>query len=190
MPKGIYQRTEQQKNNLAERLRKQARLKKGKKRPPFSEEWKKKMSLSRIGKSPWNKGKKNIYSDEYRQKIRNGRAKQEFSIETRKKLSDAQKNKVKAGIHHLWKGGIYPINLSIRKSLEYKLWREAVFKRDNFSCVLCGNNKSGNLEADHIKPFSTYPEIRFAIDNGRTLCKECHRKTDTYGVKLWKKGAK
>lgn len=86
-----------------------------------------------------------------------------------------------------WKGGITPINEKIRKSLEYKLWRESVFKRDKFTCIWCrlksGNGKSIILNADHIKPFSLYPELRFAIDNGRTLCVSCHRKTETYGNK-------
>jgi 5-methylcytosine-specific restriction endonuclease McrA len=86
---------------------------------------------------------------------------------------------------NFWKGGIYPTNLLIRYSHEYKLWRQAVFERDNWACVWCGaRTKKGTrvvLHADHIKPFSLYPELRFAIDNGRTLCKECHKKTDTYG---------
>ena len=82
-----------------------------------------------------------------------------------------------------WQGGITPIHSKIRNSLEMKLWRKAVFQRDNWTCVWCGNDKGGNLEADHIKPFAHYPELRFAIDNGRTLCKGCHRKTDTWGWK-------
>ncbi len=79
-----------------------------------------------------------------------------------------------------WKGGITPINNKIRGSLEYKLWRKSVFERDNYTCIWCGNNKSGCLNADHIKPFSLYPELRFAIDNGRTLCIECHKTTESY----------
>jgi len=84
-----------------------------------------------------------------------------------------------------WKGGITPINKQIRHSFEYKLWRKAVFERDNYTCVWCGEKEkvSGRLNADHIKPFAHYPELRFAIDNGRTLCEECHKTTDTY---LWK----
>ena len=82
--------------------------------------------------------------------------------------------------NHLWKGGITEMNDKIRTSLEYKLWRDAVYKRDNFTCRFCGK-RGGDIEADHIKPFAHYPELRFAIDNGRTLCKECHRKTETYG---------
>ena len=87
--------------------------------------------------------------------------------------------------HPNWKGGITPINEKIRKSREYKIWRKAIFERDNYTCVWC-RKKSGKgvkvfLQADHIKPFALYPELRFALDNGRTLCKECHRRTDTYG---------
>lgn len=84
-----------------------------------------------------------------------------------------------------WKGGITPINEKIRKSLEYKLWRTAVFERDNYICVWC-KERGKKLNADHIKPFSLFPELRFAIDNGRTLCIPCHRKTDTFGGKITK----
>lgn len=75
--------------------------------------------------------------------------------------------------------------MKIRKSPEYKQWRLSVFRRDGFRCVLCGV-KSGNgstviLNADHIKPFSSYPELRFDLNNGRTLCVPCHKSTPSYG---------
>jgi len=71
----------------------------------------------------------------------------------------------------------------IRKSDDYKKWRLSVFVRDNYTCQFC-NKKSCYIQADHIKPFSLFPELRFDIDNGRTLCLDCHKKTDTYGGKI------
>jgi hypothetical protein len=73
-------------------------------------------------------------------------------------------------------------NMLIRKSVQYKLWRKQVFERDNYTCQRC-NKKGSQLQADHIKPFCNFKELRFDINNGRTLCKSCHKQTDTYGYK-------
>ncbi len=81
-----------------------------------------------------------------------------------------------------WKGGITEAQKKIRNSLDYKLWREAVFKRDNYTCQGCGI-RGGELNADHIKPFAWFPELRLAIDNGQTLCVPCHKLTPTFGGK-------
>lgn len=87
---------------------------------------------------------------------------------------------------HFWKGGLTNQNMILRTGLETRLWREAIFRKDNWTCQKC-KIRGGKLEADHIKPWSLFPELRFAIDNGQTLCKPCHRKTDTFGSKLYNK---
>jgi 5-methylcytosine-specific restriction endonuclease McrA len=43
-----------------------------------------------------------------------------------------------------------------------------------------------NLEVDHIIPLRDSLELALDINNGRTLCKSCHEKTDTYGAKAWR----
>lgn len=78
-----------------------------------------------------------------------------------------------------WRGGRIKEREKMRKTPEYKLWRKTVFERDSYTCVWCGQ-VGGSLNADHIKPFSLYPELRLDIDNGRTLCIECHKKTDSF----------
>lgn len=64
---------------------------------------------------------------------------------------------------------------------EYKNWRTSVFKRDNYVCIGC-KRIGGKLQAHHIKEWCNYPELRYKIGNGVTLCVECHRKTDNYGL--------
>jgi len=60
---------------------------------------------------------------------------------------------------------------SWRQSKEYHHWREAVIKRDG-KCVICGETK--HLNAHHIDHATYFPEKRFDIDNGVTLCHNCH----------------
>ena len=100
--------------------------------------------------------------------------------EARKK----QQISISGNKHWNWQGGITIENRRRRNLKEYKLWRGTIFNRDNYTCQFCGarngNGKSVKLQADHIKPWSLYPDLRLDISNGRTLCIDCHKKTDTY----------
>lgn len=55
----------------------------------------------------------------------------------------------------------------------YRLYTQKVFLRDDYTCQICGDY-GGNLHVDHIKKWSDYPELRFELDNCRTLCRPCH----------------
>lgn len=59
-----------------------------------------------------------------------------------------------------------------RLSYDYARWKYDVFCKDSFICQNCGNNK--NLEAHHIYPYSEFPDKRFEVSNGMTLCTICH----------------
>lgn len=95
--------------------------------------------------------------------------------------------------HPNWKGGASKLSHSIRCLPEMKNWRMQIFIRDNATCQKCGRRrKTGDrveVQADHIKPFylileenkiSTITEALqckelWSLENGRTLCKQCHR---------------
>jgi hypothetical protein len=76
--------------------------------------------------------------------------------------------------NHNWKGGISSDREKLRHSIEVRRWAKSVFIRDNFSCCLC-HEAGGKLHAHHVKKFSEYPALRTVVDNGVTLCEECHR---------------
>lgn len=66
------------------------------------------------------------------------------------------------------------IHVDVRRTFKYKNWREEVFRRDNYTCQKCG--KTGKLNAHHIQSYSEYPEEGLKVDNGITLCLDCHSK--------------
>jgi 5-methylcytosine-specific restriction endonuclease McrA len=124
----------------------------GKKRKPFSKEWRENMGRSRIG----------VFRGE--------------------KSSS-------------WKGGVTNLRHLIRSSFKYRQWRSDCFTRDEFTCGACGK-KGGKLQVDHFP--KTFKEIfhgynlisleeaysceeLWNINNGRTLCIDCHKKTETWG---------
>jgi hypothetical protein len=116
-----------------------------------------------------------------------------YSIPWRQHLSEAMKGrpswcKGKIGIlkgrkgssSNLWKGGITSPQILARHSSEFKLWRREVLKRDGHKCKICGSDK--DLHAHHIKDFTEYPELRYEVENGLTVCVNCHGKI--HGRKL------
>ena len=134
----------------------------------LSEETKKKIGLAN---SIALKGRKS--SEEARKNMSKAHIGVRPSKETRKKLSKASIG----NRNHFWKGGKlaeYPEYTRIRKSVEYRLWREAVLSRDNWTCQKTGI-KGGKIVAHHIHNFADYPELRTSIENGITLLVEEHR---------------
>ena len=102
----------------------------------------------------------------------------------RQKISESQRGE-KA---HNWKGGRTQLSKLIRHSIYFKLWREAIFTRDNYTCALSGK-RGGFLHPHHIVPLSelidrynieTFDDAAntsalWGINNGITLSSEAHK---------------
>lgn len=56
---------------------------------------------------------------------------------------------------------------------EYVLWRKSVFERDNYTCQDCGAQRT-YLQAHHIESWAENKDLRYKLDNGITLCVDCH----------------
>lgn len=149
-----------------------------------SEQSRQKMRESKLGEKNNNFGKK--FSKERKEKIRLSNIGKKRTVESKIKMSISHKGKKQSAEvrkknsesnsgekHYNWKGGRSTENQRIRNGIDIRLWREAVFARDNWTCQKT-KVKGGRLVAHHIQNFSKYPELRFAIDNGITLSNESH----------------
>lgn len=82
--------------------------------------------------------------------------------------------------HPAWRENcVTPEHSRIRQSHECREWRKMVFERDNYTCVRClekgGNGEAICLHSHHILEFALFPEERFELSNGATLCEDCHK---------------
>ena len=99
------------------------------------------------------------------------------SEETKQKMSLFRQGKGNAN----WKGGLTKLIRGIRRSPEYYQWRKAVLERDKYICQEC--KKGGEVDAHHIFSILERPELIFDVDNGLTLCSDCHHR-HTFWQKL------
>ena len=201
MPTGIYKRTENHIKKGTDNLLKYRFTWKGKKRPPFSEEWKRKLGEVWRNKKHSEETKKEMSKIAKEKGFGKWMIGKKHSDETKKKLSEASKRNGnipplhKGDQCHLWKGGISKLYDKIIHCLKYRQWRSDVFTRDGFTCQSCFK-RGGDLEAHHIKMLSyiikenkitTYEQALsceeiWNINNGLTLCLSCHNETKTkYG---------
>jgi hypothetical protein len=148
------------------------------------------------GNIPWNKDKTGYstswkggkMSDEAKEKMSNKKIGIKLSEIHKKKISNKLKGRIPENLHlldnsgansHWWKGGVSTQNELDRKGKEFKLWRISVFERDDYTCQRCKKRSSAgeriSLHPHHIKNFSDWVELRFAIDNGITFCEKCHK---------------
>lgn len=129
-----------------------------------------KISISRLGIPAWNKGKKINHTHHL--------LGTKHSDETRKKMSEKAKNRFSVIQNH-------PRYKTDRSSLAkrqqrndsaYFAWRRDVWSRDKFKCKISDGNCSGRIEAHHILSWKDYPELRYEVNNGITLCHHHHPK--------------
>jgi hypothetical protein len=73
-----------------------------------------------------------------------------------------------------WKGGVTPITRRARQHAGYVAWRKAVIARDHNICRRCGT-PAMPPHAHHVKSFKQFPQLGLDLNNGITLCGECHR---------------
>jgi len=135
---------------------------KGKK---HSAESKAKMSASRKGSIPWNKGMKGLWLNRH------------FDV-----LNSMQKGEK----HPRWKEDRTTLRVNEKKHLDgqYRDWMKSVKDRDNWKCQIADENCKGRLEAHHILNWMDFPELRYEINNGITLCLAHHPRGRTKEKRL------
>lgn len=107
-------------------------------------------------------------------------------IEKAREIASNEENRILNSCRHQgiprekFTGFLTSENSRVRGRTEYFNWRKSVFKRDNYTCQCCGQH-GGKLNAHHIQNFSDNENLRFDINNGITLCFNCHSLKSEYG---------
>lgn len=106
-----------------------------------------------------------------------------MSVDSRRKMSAAKSGKYTGANNPNWKGAKVSDAVRERRSYEAKIWRAACLERDDFKCTVCGSAE--NLHVHHVLEFADYPDRRWDINNGKTLCVFCHEKVHRRNFPDW-----
>lgn len=171
MPTGVYKRTKPAWNkgiSLDKEIREKiSRTLKGRKMPYVAKANKKRKGISRPGhkevmKNLWSSGKMK------------GRTGLKNSEEMNKKIGDA----IRGSKHYLWIADRSQLKKyegsQEKRGNRYKEWRKQVKERDGHKCKIDDHKCSGRLEVHHILSWTYFPEYRYEIKNGITLCRFHH----------------
>ena len=61
----------------------------------------------------------------------------------------------------------------------YKDWRKKVLARDKYKCQMPQCKRRGKrMQVHHIKKWSYASSLRYDVDNGITLCWDCHNEVN------------
>lgn len=117
------------------------------------------------GYPSWNKGMKGIYSVKHNGQFKKGQP--PFNKGT---IHLSKEN------HPNWISDRTKLVKSEKKHLDgrYREWMFAVKKRDNYKCKINNSDCRGRLESHHILNWKDYPELRYELKNGITLCHAHH----------------
>lgn len=118
-------------------------------------------------------GKKSFkHSMETRNKLRIANLGKKLSVEAIKKMADSRRGE-KA---YQWIKDRTKLKQAEKKHLDvkYKDWMLSIKKRDSWKCKMNNKDCKGRLEAHHILNWIDYPELRYDINNGITLCQTHH----------------
>lgn len=163
-----------------ETKRKMSESQQGRKRGPMSEEQKEKIRQAHLGKPKSEAVRESIRQRQIGNTIWVGR---KHSEATRRKLSEQRLGNRSSS----WNGGSSEENRGRYQHVDYKLWREAVYSRDDFTCAKTGE-RGGVLRPHHIYSWSKHPQIRLDVYNGITMTEEAHdnfHKTYGYSCDLF-----
>ncbi len=137
--------------------------------PIKKEEWMKNMSKAKKGV------KIGPFSDDAKKRMSNGQKGKKYGYEARKNMS---KSRAKGDKHWNWNPDREKVKQNrTRHSMhnpEYKQWRLRVFSIDGFTCKLHSQECNGQIQAHHIFRWIDYPELRYILTNGITLCQAHH----------------
>ncbi len=88
--------------------------------------------------------------------------------EAKKKISQAQRGILRKPI------GTHLTPYDHRERLRFRnTMQKLIFERDDYTCQMC-EARGVALQVDHIQSWKDYVELRFSMDNCRTLCMDCH----------------